>query len=80
MRVADRLTGSAGRAGYAPHRLSSCWFTQIWTVFELEEPMGRLALLLVGDIADDDGNGQIAFVGDRNAFGEALGALFSWCR
>ena len=34
--------------------------------------MRRLALSLVGDIADNDRNDEIALVGDRDAFGETL--------
>src|SRR5712675_166837 len=41
----------------------------------LEKAMRRLALLLVGDVADDDRDHEIALVGDGDALGEALGAV-----
>src|SRR3979490_3429176 len=41
----------------------------------LEKAVRRLALLLVGDVADDDRDHEIALVGDGDALGEALGAI-----
>ena len=37
--------------------------------------MRRLALRLVGDVADDDRDHEVALVGDGDALGEALGAV-----
>src|SRR5258708_36190653 len=41
----------------------------------LEKAVRRLALLLVGDVADDDRHHEVALVGNGDALGVALGAV-----